>query len=406
MKSIILILIALMVVSCGSPFDEPTFNTNGGIARSNSYEQFKDFVSNFIEVKTFDTTGKSGANFEPLVIGNFEFWLIGSGSYIAYINQDKMQKFIEIEDASLAASRPAADGIKNIYFVTLKGNIYSYSIDGKKRFELPFANNISEFETFSDVLSTSNGVYFGSSSGRLIKIDFDGRLIYEKQFGAAISRSFSADKDGNIYIGITHNLFGATDTLAMLDTKGELVFSKPIDNVRLIRNPIVSDDVIYIAGQYQTDVIQGSLVACYDKTGFERWRQEIPVFPRHISINRKGDLYVCGFNTGVGEGMSGLIAYNRSGKQIWRLYITATVSAPMIIGKKKIAIVGNTPNGSAIFFLDKGNGKMIADKALNEVPPFYSVPAVLGDGSLVFSINDRIGIVRVTDTSINKILPW
>ncbi len=406
MKNSILLLLALFFVACGSPFEEPTFNTNGGIVRSNSYEKFKEFVSNLIEVKSFDTTGIPGANFEPLIVGISDYWLIGSGSYIAYINQDKVEQLIQTEDTSLAASRPAADMNKNIYFVTLKGNIYSYSVDGTKRFELRFAGNISEFETFSDVLATKDGVYFASSSGRFIKINFEGKIIYEKQFGASVSRSFSADFDDNVYLGITHNVFGETDTLAMLDSKGDLVFSKAIDFVRLIRNPVVYDDIIYIAGQYQSGGVQGSLIACYDKTGFERWRQELPVFPRHISVNRKGDLYVCGFNTGVGEGMSGLFAYNRAGKQLWRLYITATVSAPMIIGKKKIAIVGNTPNGAALFFLDKNNGKMIADKALNEVPPFYSVPAVMGDGSLIFSINDRIGIIRVTDTAINKMLPW
>jgi len=191
----------------------------------------------------------------------------------------------------------------------------------------------------------------------------------------------------------------------MIDPQGNEKFNKPIDFVRIVKNPVVSGDNIYLIGFMQTNAKSGSFLICFDRRGFEKWRQELPVFPRFLSCNEQ-NVFVIGFNTGVGESMSGIFSFSRAGKQNWRLFISATVTAPMLVNSSKSAVIGNTPNGAAIFFVDTDNGKLIEDRGLNEIDTFYTVPAVTGDGSIIFAMSSRLGIVRLTDTALNKILPW
>ncbi len=413
---LLLLIAALGLSSCGNPFEERSFNSAGSQTRSNSYENFGNFAANVITEKYYSPREENdnakgeqpneGSHFEPLVVGASDFYLPCSDGTLSFISQGKFKFKIKVPDGSLIASKPAADINRNVYCISLKGILYSFSVEGKKNWEFEFGDESNEFETFSDVLAVEDGVIVGSSSGNLIKLSLDGKVIFKKQYPSAISKSFACDAEGNIIFGLTFNEFGVTDSLAMITSKGDEVFTQAIDYVRIIRNPIVVNDNIYIGGFLQTDKVQGSIIACYDKKGKEKWRQEIPVLPRFISANKKGDILAAGYNTGMGEAMSGLFAFNSSGKQIWRLYLSATVTAPLLVGNKKICVIGNTQKGAALFFLDKETGKMIEDKSLTELPLFNPNPAVLPDGSLIFSVIHKLGVIRITDTSLNKILPW
>jgi len=409
-KSIILILvISVILSSCGNPFKEGVFNVSGSFTRSNDYSGYKRFSTNVLEAKNFngksDTALYAGSQIEPLVVGNNDYYLISADGTIAFISKDILKSTFIVPDSTPVSTRPAADHEQNIYFVSLKPILYSFNNRGEKRWEYEFSDDFDPFEMFSDVLVTKDGVLIGTTTGKLLKVSFDGKLIFQKQYNTSISRSFAADENGNVYFVLTKNTFGDTDNLVMIDKNGKEKYNKPIDFVRIIRNPVVSGDNIYLIGVMQNAGKSGSLLICYDKRGFEKWRQELPVFPRYLSASEQ-NAYVIGYNTGVGETMSGIFSFSRTGKQNWRIFLSMSATSPLLIGKSKSAIVGTNPNGAAIFFLDNDNGKLIEDRSLNEIDTFYTVPAVTGDGSIIFAMSSRRGIVRLTDTALNKILPW
>lgn len=410
LKKIYFLLFIVTLSSCGSPFEEPVFNANGSYTRSNNYENYNNFEARVVETNYFNRKDPSnddgGSHIEPLVVGTNDLYLLGSDAKITYVSQDKIVSEFIIPDSSAIASRPAADLEQNIYLVSLNSIIYSFDKTGKLRWKSFFSDGSDKFEMFSDVLAVEDGIVVGSTSGKLMKFAFDGKKIFEKRYNAGISRSFAADKNGNIYFALTNNQDGETDNLLMIKPNGDLVFNKAIEFVRIIKNPVVSGDNIYLIGNLQKGNSRGSLIMCYDKRGHEKWRKEIPVFPRYISTNSKNEVFLSGYNTGVGEAMSGIYSFSPSGKQLWKLYISAAVSAPLLVGSSSIAVSGNTSKGAALFYIHPRNGRMLSDKALNEVDPFYSVPSVLGDGSIIFGITNRKGIIRVTDSPINKILPW
>ncbi|MEJ5245923.1 MAG: hypothetical protein WHV28_09510 [Bacteroidota bacterium] len=409
-KSIILILvISVILSSCGNPFKEGVFNVGGSFTRSNDYSEYKRFSTNVLEAKNFngksDTSLYAGSQIEPLVVGNNDYYLISADGTITFISKDILESTFMVPDSTPVSTRPAADHEQNIYFVSLKPILYSFNNRGEKRWEYKFSEDFDPFEMFSDVLVTKDGVLIGTTTGKLLKVSFDGKLIFQKQYNTSISRSFAADENGNVYFVLTKNTFGDTDNLVMIDKNGKEKYNKPIDFVRIIRNPVVSGDNIYLIGVMQNAGKSGSLLICYDKRGFEKWRQELPVFPRYLSASEQ-NAYVIGYNTGVGETMSGIFSFSRTGKQNWRIFLSMSATSPLLIGKSKSAIVGTNPNGAAIFFLDNDNGKLIEDRSLNEIDTFYTVPAVTGDGSIIFAMSSRRGIVRLTDTALNKILPW
>lgn len=410
MKNYSFLFLLLILTSCGNPFEEPVYNASASYTRSNNYSNYRKFSINVLETKYYgktkdDTLEHSGSHLEPLVVGSNDFYLLGADGSISFISKDILQARFTVPDSSPVSTRPAADIEQNIYFVSLKPIIYSFNKTGKLRWKYVLSDTTDPFEMCSDVLATKDGVLVGTSSGKLFKFSFDGRLIFQKQYNTAISRSFAADDNSNVYIVLTKNTFGDTDNLVMIDPQGNEKFNKPIDFVRIVKNPVVSGDNIYLIGFMQTNAKSGSFLICFDRRGFEKWRQELPVFPRFLSCNEQ-NVFVIGFNTGVGESMSGIFSFSRAGKQNWRLFISATVTAPMLVNSSKSAVIGNTPNGAAIFFVDTDNGKLIEDRGLNEIDTFYTVPAVTGDGSIIFAMSSRLGIVRLTDTALNKILPW
>lgn len=403
------ILLALIINSCGDPFKEKVFNASASYTRANDYTEYRRFSTNLLETKYFDnksdTQQSSGSHLEPLVVGYNDYYLFGSDGTISFISKDILKTTFMVPDSTPISTRPAADEKQNIYFITLKPILYSFDNLGKMRWQINLSDEFDPFELFSDILAVNDGVLVGTTSGKLYKVSFDGKLIFKKHYNTSISRSFAADEHGNIYFVLTKNTFGDTDNLVMIDKKGNEKFNKPIDFVRIVKNPVVKGDNIYLIGYMQNVNKSSSLLICFDKRGFEKWRQELPVFPRFLSADEH-NAYVIGFNTGVGESMSGIFSFNRVGKQNWRLFISATVTAPLLVGSSKSAIVGTTPNGAAVFFVDNENGKLIEDRALNEVDTFYTVPAVTADGSIIFGMSARRGIVRLTDTALNKILPW
>ncbi|HOM03966.1 MAG TPA: hypothetical protein PLU67_00570 [Candidatus Kapabacteria bacterium] len=409
-KSLILLFwISVIVSSCGNPFKEGVFNAGGSFTRSNDYSNYKKFSINVLEAKRFDgrsdTSLTAGSQIEPLVVGNNDYYLISADGTISFISKDILKSTFMVPDSTPVSTRPAADHEQNIYFVSLKPILYSFNNHGEKRWEYKFSDEFDPFEMFSDVLATNDGVLIGTTSGKLIKVSFDGKLIFQKQYNTAISRAFAADENGNIYFVLTKNTFGDTDNLVKIDKNGKELYNKPIDFVRIIRNPVVSGDNVYLIGFMQNADKSGSLLICFDKRGFEKWRQELPVFPRYLSANEQ-NAYVIGYNTGVGETMSGVFSFSRTGKQNWRIFLSISATSPLIVGKAKSAVVGTNPNGAGIFFLDNDNGRLIEDRSLNEIDTFYTVPAVTGDGSIIFAMSARRGIVRLTDTALNKILPW
>lgn len=410
MKKNSLLFLLLILSSCGNPFKEPVFNASASYTRSNDYSHYKRFSTNVLETKYFDKNKdsvleNSGSHLEPLIVGTNDFYLLGADASISFVSKDILQARFFVPDSTPVSTRPAADNEQNIYFVSLKPIIYSFDKTGKYRWKYVLSDTTNPFEMCSDVLAVNDGVLVGTSSGKLFKITFDGKLVFQKQYNTAVSRSFAADEAGNVYFILTKNTFGDTDNLVMIDPQGNEKFNKAIDFVRIVKNPVVSGDNIYLIGFMQKAAKSGSFLICFDRRGFEKWRQELPVFPRFLSCNEQ-NVYVVGFNTGVGESMSGIFSFSRGGKQNWRLFISATVTAPLLVGSSKSAAIGNTPNGAAVFFVDTDNGKLIEDRGLNEIDTFYTVPAITGDGSIIFAMSSRLGIVRLTDTALNKILPW
>lgn len=405
-NSLMIVALITALYSCGDPFAEPVFNPTGSMSKSYTYETFPNFQMTIAEEIYFKAKDTSGLNFEPLVVGTNEYYLSSSNSKIHYANENKILVSIDIPDSSNLASKPAADENGNVMFVTLKGNVYSFDKKGNLLFSSRFDDSISKFELFTDITSLEDGFVLASSSGKIVKYNGGGKVLFEKQFGASVNKAISADKDRNLYFAISLNEFEKTDTLVSLDKSGKIRFKKAIQNVRILKNPIVANDLIFVAGVHQVSSKQEFMIFAFDKEGKEKWRKQVPVLPLYISASIDGTVYFAGFNTGVGESISGVFAYDEKGEQKWKLYIKAAISAPLLIGDEKIAIIGNTPIGAAAFFLRREDGKLMVDKSLTEQPPFYSHAAVLGDGSLMFSINHRLGVLRLTDTPINKILPW
>ena len=135
------------------------------------------------------------------------------------------------------------------------------------------------------------------------------------------------------------------------------------------------------------------------------WTKELSVLPRYISVSEEGNIYVAGYNAGLGEGLSGIFCFSDKGKLIWKQYLDITVKSPILISQDNLAIVGVKRRSPAVFFFNK-MGTLIKTVSLSDTPILNLQPFVLPEPIIAFAGAEKLFILRIDESMMNKILPW
>lgn len=408
-KIIPLLLIALLsaivlfLTSCSDKsLKGKLVNHHGDIGRTNSYEQYGEFVNDNYYDDTIKDSIDAGAIVPALALSDQEMVYATTRGTLMLIttNEINWEKKLGADQAVNATM--CADKEQNIYAVSNTGIIYSYSIEGNLRWKKTIVDSLSATAIPCDLLALDDGILSGTSDGVLSKYAFDGKLIWSKKFQTGINKTLTAHGNNAIILISSQD---DNDTLAMLNSDGSVKWKTPA-GIRLVKYPLASETTIYCTGiKYIGEDILSQVLA-YDLNGKLKWTKELSFVPRYISVSMSDELFANVFQPGIGEQISAIIKLDKNGKLVWKKFFNFTIPTPIMISPKSLAFLGVTHNTVGLYYVDREKGVITNIQSFSNEAPIIHSPTVRPDGAISFAYYQKIGFLRVDEPWINKILPW
>ena len=429
------VILALGVLACQPTRPPGAFTLYGGVSRAGNYESAGDFTFTSLirnMPKPVDSAGKRreqtsvGANMPPVPITFISCYLTLLDGSVGRYSAGSLDWTSPFDTASpaqtppkraLAASAPCTDASDNLYVLANDGAAYSFSLEGARRWKKGLFTP-SALSLYSDLLPLADGVIFGFSQdgagGSLVKVGFDGTILWRKDFAFAPLRAFAADgATGNIIVALTANIAGVTDTLACLSAAtGERRWSLPLEGVRALHLPVLdaAQDLILISGISSRNGEREDEIWGVDLSGKERFRKKLPFTPQGIAIGASADgqeplIALAGYRMGLGAPLSTVMALKADGAELWRLTFELAVMGAPLIGKSNIVFIGSKGEAVGVYFMDK-NGEFQRVVSLSDEPNLCLIPAVDAENNLVFAASETLGVIKVGKMPIQRLLPY
>ncbi|PKL85159.1 MAG: hypothetical protein CVV22_09535 [Ignavibacteriae bacterium HGW-Ignavibacteriae-1] len=403
---IISFIFLLGLFACSNEYPYDTFNTNGGETRANSYESYGKLPMLMLTNETLLINDSSGIIQAPIAFGPQDYIIATRSGKIIRLMDTKSKWEYQLDSSLIALTGIAGITKDEISaFVSSDHNLVSLNKDGKLIFKTKLEITNSKFLTYSELLALNDAFIVGTNDGFIGKYDLSGKNQKQLQFENSITEMIASEK-GIITFGVTQNLFGKSDSLIIADSDLNIKQQISIDNFRILHGPIIKNDKIYIAGATETENGRLGRIITYDTEGKLLHDIETDLVIRTISVDNEGNVYAAGFNSGVAELYSCLYAFDKSGVERWLLYLKSSVNSPIIICKKYITFVGLTTDGPGIFSIRHEDGLLTRLHPLNDLPLLYLHPTVTSEPMMVLFGSDRPVIIKMTQTQLDKVLPW
>ena len=395
----------LIIISCSKQEEKPPYNLNGGIGRTNSYENFGSFYTSNFYITQYSLPDSSGIMFSPLPLDGGRLAIATIAGSLAVVDGKKTEWTAKLDSNLFVVAGMAADNRQNIYLIANNGLIYSFSNEGKLRWKYYYPKLDEGKFIFSDLLAQRDGIVASLSPGVVFKVSYEGKLLWHDDFQLATTKSFASTQSGKVLIPTTFNSFGQSDTMNCYSSTGKILWKKGFEKSRILRNPIIHKNLILFPATYDIYEDKFYLIYALDTIGNILWTKELSVLPRYISVSEEGNIYVAGYNAGLGEGLSGIFCFSDKGKLIWKQYLDITVKSPILISQDNLAIVGVKRRSPAVFFFNK-MGTLIKTVSLSDTPILNLQPFVLPEPIIAFAGAEKLFILRIDESMMNKILPW
>lgn len=403
----IVFVLIIFLVSCSKDFKDTTFGIYGGSIRASSYEAYGILPMQILSNEPLNIEDSSGIIQPPVAFGPQDYLIAtNAGSIIRLADTRSIWQYKldsgEVAFTSIAGLLTSGTSA----FITNFDKFIGLDKDGKQLFKIKL-NDSGEriFTTYSEPLALDDGFVIGDNNGNVAKFDTGGNLLKSLKFSQAITKLIAAEGN-NLVFGVSHNLFGKADTLVICNLELNLKIQIGIENFRILAGPIIYNKRIYIAGSKESRTGRLGRILAFDMSGNIVFDVETDMVIRQLSLDNSENIYASGFNSGIAEYFSGFYSFDSQGKDRWTLYLKSSVISPLIICKKYLTFTGLTIDGAGVFTLRKSDGTLVKLNSLNEMPLLYLHPAVTTEPILVFFGSEKPLMVKLTQTQLDKILPW
>lgn len=391
-----------ILISCNNQNNKEPFNLYGNSHRTSSYEKLGRFWMGISTLENAKTKDGDGFVSIPLALSDNKFVCSTIDGYILLFQHTSLLWEFKLDTNEYLVSDFAALPNEDLVFVTNKNFLYSISNSGVLKWRIPIFDSASYFST---LLATKSSIYFSTSRKKLKRYDFNGKLKWSIELPLETTASFAEFNNDNLVINLTYNEVGKTDTIIFVNSNGEVRWKKFFPFVRLLRSPTVWKDKIFTFGYSET---QGSYVGflfCLDSTGKVLWTKEFGLVPRYLSASDDGFLYLCLYNTGLGETLTKIYKINSQGDILAQQNIGAIFHSPFFISQQILCAVGYTRGNPSLLFLDS-DLNLWKTIDLTKFPNVLNIPAFLSDCSLIFVSSVSNHFVRIDENPVIKLLPW
>jgi outer membrane protein assembly factor BamB len=319
----------------------------------------------------------------PLQLSNDQMVLLLQNGLLAGIRFDSVNW-----TRQLAPQFPgiAADSTGQIYTISIRGDLTALHPDGTIAWTAPLRlpADSAEIINYSWPLALPAGVVLGSTRGELRRIGGDGKTLWEVRRGGAIMQSIAADPGLGIVVGVTHNDYGLSDSLVLLDpASGIQRWSAAVEGERIISGPAILGDLLVVgvasAGENGS---RTPYAVAFTPQGKQAWRSPVPVMPRGIAGDLDGNVYVAG--SGVRRDFAGgaVVSFDRSGKERWRVTLQSGVPAAPVTSKEWVYFVSRQDERTGIFTYGR-DGKFSAFVPISTLPDVLPQPVITPFGQVM-----------------------
>lgn len=212
MKTCLYISLFLLFIGCSKEKKKDVFNIFGNINRTCSFEKQKNIWNGIVYTEKVNISDSSGFATFPLSLGGNTFITSTNNGFITCFENTELIWKTPLDSGEYVISNFVADWQKNIFFITSTFRIISISTTGKVNWALQLRDSI---QWVSTLLSTDDAILFSTSSKKLYKYSFDGKLLWERNLPIPTTQTFAGFRDG-IVANLTYDEFEKTDTVFFL----------------------------------------------------------------------------------------------------------------------------------------------------------------------------------------------
>lgn len=416
--AILLFAFSFIFSSCAknNSYKGAPVNSDGGVGRTNNFEELGSFNSdNNIYEDSLNCPDQSGALIPPLVMDYSRAAMVSSkGTVIVTKSKNDTAWTAKLNDGHNAIAPMCADKDQNLYIISDKGTIFSYSENGKLRWKYQLECKIDNITLFTGLLATGKGIAVASNKGYIAQVSTDGKLQWSRKHNMNFVEKISADSEGNILIALTNNEYGKSDTLLFIDPQGKAIWSLGFDKTRLLTYPVIGKKYIYAAGAKAEDDTKKSKIFYITKEGKVEKEVDIdyapnsyPVAPKYLSVANNNNLFLIAHHYGIGNQFNYVFCYNEEGEKLWLTSFDLMILSPIMIGEDELAFVGSQEGKVGVLYIHRdGKGTFLRVIDIQKAYKYNLIPAIAPDPAIYFAGSDHAGILRIDRSAIDKVLPW
>ncbi|MCS6965360.1 MAG: PQQ-like beta-propeller repeat protein [Candidatus Kapabacteria bacterium] len=391
-----LFVAAVVAQGCQPERWELPASFGGSTTQSHNYTRTAAEPPRMVFLQSVGHPDTSGCLQPPLPLSSrLTVLATANGSLIA-LSAAAPQWTFSFPKGTAVASALAAD-TSTLYAMGSDGALYALSFNGTLRWRIHLFRGIPEGGgPYTHLLPFQDGIAVGDASGRLLRIGSSGAMLWEQQRGGSIERSPAADGGEHLVVGIVSFSPDAGDTILFIDPTGQQRWARALHQTRLTCSPTFGQGYLFVAGVRNPLADPIPVLHTFSETGQLLWSRVLPATPRWLSVDDSNGVYVIMHSTGIGEPISGILAYDARGEQRWTLYIRAAIMTPALIFRNSAVVFAIQPNGAlGAYILAAENGKLQELLSLEGAPPLLLQPAVTPDGSILLGWSHRLGLLRL-----------
>lgn len=359
-------ILLLLLCSCNEhqQFQEKDIVMNGGAGRNNYYENMQSYTQAVYEkIASSDTMGCTAP---PLCLSSYQTILATRNSSIIKTTAYKTEWKAKLDDSALVSGGMFCDEKQNIYVCASNSEIYSFDIEGKRRWKTKIPTSKRNI-IWEDIVPVGAGILCTSHDGVVYYLEGNtGKSSVVHTTSSAIAGAPIVNDAGDVLIA-TMSMGESTDSLICFDAQMKKKWGIVLSNFRITASPIIVNNEIIIGGMKRETDAEIPFIEILNTEGKILRGFSPDATPRYISGNKSGDVYTVNYNLGIGEPMSIVQCFTNSGTKKWQMTFRFAISSPLIVGNDLSCFIAQRGNAIGCYVLNN-EGKLIRLIQLDEAP--------------------------------------
>lgn len=364
--SILCNVLLILLFSCTEhqQFPEKDIVMNGGADKSNYYENMQGYTQAIYEkIASSDTAGCTAP---PLCISSYQTVLATRNSSVIKATAYKTEWKAKLDDSAFVSGGMFCDEKQNIYACATNGIIYSFDVNGKRRWKTEIPKRKKNI-IWEDIIPAHTGILCTSHDGNVYYIEgSNGKISTVYSTHLTIAGAPIVNDEGDIIIA-TMAMGEAADSVICFNTQMKKKWGIVLPNFRITASPILVNNEIIIGGMRKEIDAELPLVQMISNSGKVLRSFSPDATPRYISGNKSGDIYTVNYNMGMGEPMSIAQCFAQNGTKKWQMSFRFAITSALMVGNNFSCFIAQRGNAIGCYVLDN-TGKLIRLIQLDEAP--------------------------------------